>query len=83
METFLQAQSHIFYTKPAEPLAGEDVTVYYNPSNTVLNGKPDVYMRGSFNRWTHFLGCFEPIKMVKAENGTHLEATGKSMYSAA
>ncbi|BBN03016.1 starch synthase [Marchantia polymorpha subsp. ruderalis] len=77
METFLQAQSHIFYTKPAEPLAGEDVTVYYNPSNTVLNGKPDVYMRGSFNRWTHFLGCFEPIKMVKAENGTHLEATVK------
>ncbi|KAL2641893.1 hypothetical protein R1flu_009480 [Riccia fluitans] len=77
METFLRSQSHIFYTEPAQLVAGEDVTVFYNPSNTVLNGKPEIYLRGSFNRWTHFLGNLQPIKMERADNGTHLKARVK------
>jgi hypothetical protein len=55
--------------------------VFYNPSNTVLNGKPEVWFRGPFNRWTHPSGPLPPQKMVKAENGSHLRATGVRAYS--
>ena len=27
---------HVLYTEPSEPQAGQDMTVYYNPSNTCL-----------------------------------------------
>ncbi|CAI5485485.1 unnamed protein product [Closterium sp. Naga37s-1] len=72
METFLQSQAHVFFTEPAEPRAGETVRVFYNPQNTVLHGRHDVWMRGSFNRWTHRTGCFLPVHMRPASNGTHL-----------
>ncbi|CAI7906157.1 unnamed protein product [Closterium sp. NIES-53] len=72
METFLQSQAHVFFTEPAEPRAGETVRVFYNPQNTVLHGRQDVWMRGSFNRWTHRTGCFLPVHMRPASNGTHL-----------
>ncbi|CAI7814296.1 unnamed protein product [Closterium sp. NIES-54] len=71
---FLQSQAHVFFTEPAEPRAGEAVRVYYNPSGTALQGREKVWMRGSFNRWTHRSGCFLPIHMLPAENGTHLVA---------
>eukprot|EP00897_Mesotaenium_endlicherianum_P010422 jgi/Mesen1/9408/ME000614S08673 len=72
---FLQSQAHVIFTEPVDVRAGEDVTVMYNPANTVLNGYPEVWMRGSFNRWTHKSGCFMPLKMAPAPNGTHLQAT--------
>nr|CAB3488322.1 unnamed protein product [Digitaria exilis] len=75
MRAFLLSQKHIVYTEPLEVRAGNTVNVLYNPSNTVLNGKPEVWFRGSFNRWTHPSGPLPPQKMVKAENGSHLQAT--------
>ncbi|CAI7775872.1 unnamed protein product [Closterium sp. NIES-54] len=85
METFLQSQAHVFFTEPAEPRAGETVRVFYNPQNTVLHGRQDVWMRGSFNRWTHRTGCFLPVHMRPASNGTHLVGEGEflSLVSAA
>ena len=78
-EAFLQSQAHVFYTEPAEPRAGESVRVFYNPNNTVLHGRERVWMRGSFNRWTHRTGCWQPIQMEPAPNGTHLMAEGEWM----
>lgn len=75
MRAFLLSQKHIVYTEPLEVRAGTSVDVLYNPSNTVLNGKPEVWFRGSFNRWTHPSGPLPPQKMVKAGNGSHLRAT--------
>ncbi|KAJ3689831.1 hypothetical protein LUZ61_018995 [Rhynchospora tenuis] len=77
MRAFLLSQKHIVYTDPLEVKAGSTVTVFYNPSNTVLNGKREVWFRGSFNRWSHGSGPLPPQKMVTAENGTHLKTSVK------
>lgn len=77
MKAFLLSQKHIVYTEPLEVKAGSTVTVFYNPFNTVLNGKPEVWFRCSFNRWTHRNGPLLPQKMMPAENGSHLKATGE------
>ncbi|XP_074270130.1 starch synthase 3, chloroplastic/amyloplastic-like isoform X3 [Silene latifolia] len=77
LKTFLLSQRHIVYTDPVDVKAGQYVTVYYNPSNTVLNGKPDVWFRGSFNRWTHRGGPLPPQKMVPVENCSHVKTTVK------
>ncbi|KAL5214378.1 hypothetical protein ABZP36_003530 [Zizania latifolia] len=75
MREFLLSQKHVVYTEPLEVCAGTTVDVLYNPSNTVLNGKREVWFRCSFNRWTHPSGPLPPQKMVNAENGSHLRAT--------
>nr|Q43846.1 RecName: Full=Soluble starch synthase 3, chloroplastic/amyloplastic; AltName: Full=Soluble starch synthase III; Short=SS III; Flags: Precursor [Solanum tuberosum]CAA65065.1 glycogen (starch) synthase [Solanum tuberosum] len=77
MKSFLLSQKHVVYTEPLDIQAGSSVTVYYNPANTVLNGKPEIWFRCSFNRWTHRLGPLPPQKMSPAENGTHVRATVK------
>eukprot|EP01018_Ginkgo_biloba_P009244 Gb_31910 [translate_table: standard] len=77
MKLFLQSQKHIFYTEPVDIQAGKTVTVFYNPYNTVLNGKAEVWIRCSFNRWTHRLGSLPPQKLIPAENGSHVKATVK------
>ncbi|XP_058094837.1 starch synthase 3, chloroplastic/amyloplastic [Magnolia sinica] len=77
MKMFLLSQKHIVYTEPLEVRAGMTVTVFYNPSNTVLNGKPEVWFRCSFNRWTHRNGPLPPKKMTPAENGPHVKVTVK------
>ncbi|XP_072967076.1 starch synthase 3, chloroplastic/amyloplastic-like [Typha angustifolia] len=77
MRMFLLSQKHVVYTKPLEVRAGSTVTVLYNPSNTVLSGKPEVWFRCSFNRWTHHNGSLQPQKMGNAGNGSHLSATVK------
>ncbi|KAK4347003.1 hypothetical protein RND71_033342 [Anisodus tanguticus] len=77
VKSFLLSQKHIVYTDPLDVQAGGSVTVYYNPANTVLNGKPEIWFRCSFNRWTHRLGPLPPQKMLPAENGTHVKATVK------
>ena len=82
MKRFLLAQKNIVYTDPIEVRAGKMVTVLYNPSSTVLSGKPDVWIRYSFNRWTHRNGPLPPQKMEPADNGTHLKATGESFFAA-
>jgi starch synthase len=58
-------QRRFLYTKPITPAAGQKVTVYYNPDRTVLRGRPDVFVRGSFNRWNH-AEQFGPIPMTPA-----------------
>ncbi|KAL9250944.1 Soluble starch synthase 3, chloroplastic/amyloplastic-like protein [Drosera capensis] len=70
---FLLSQKHIVYTDPLELEAGKAAMVYYNPSNTALNGKPEVWFRGSFNRWTHRKGPLSPQKMIPVESGSHMK----------
>lgn len=81
LKTFLLSQKHIVYTDPLDVQAGSTVTLFYNPSNTALNGKPEVWLRCSFNRWTHRLGPLPPQKMIPAENGSHLKATSTNSFS--
>ncbi|KAL0286209.1 UNVERIFIED_CONTAM: Soluble starch synthase 3, chloroplastic/amyloplastic [Sesamum angustifolium] len=75
LRTFLLSQKHIVYTDPLDVQAGSTVTLFYNPANTVLNGKSEIWLRCSFNRWTHRLGPLPPQRMIPAENGSHLKAT--------
>ncbi|PIN08580.1 Starch synthase [Handroanthus impetiginosus] len=77
LKTFLLSQKHIVYTDPLDVRAGSTVTLFYNPANTVLNGKSEVWLRCSFNRWTHRFGPLPPQKMIPAENGSLLKATVK------
>lgn len=77
LKMFLLSQKHIVYTEPLDVQAGSTVSVLYNPANTVLNGKSEVWFRCSFNRWTHRNGPLPPQKMLPVDNGSHLKATGK------
>lgn len=77
MKTFLLSQKNIVYTDPLDVQAGSLATVFYNPANTVLNGKPEIWFRCSFNRWTHRMGLLPPQKMFPADNGTHVKASVK------
>ncbi|RAL44890.1 hypothetical protein DM860_003649 [Cuscuta australis] len=76
-KSFLLSQKHIVYTVPFDVEAGSTVTVHYNPANTVLSGKPEVWFRCSFNRWTHRLGPLPPQKMLPVENSSHVKADVK------
>ncbi|CAH1439980.1 unnamed protein product [Lactuca virosa] len=77
MKTFLLSQKNIVYTDPLDVQAGGLVTVFYNPKNTLLNGKPEVWFRCSFNRWTHRIGLLPPQKMLPADNGMHVKTSVK------
>ena len=55
-------QRQVLYTKPVTARAGEPVQVYYNPDNTVLRGRPETWLRGGWNRWTH-AQAFPPQRM--------------------
>ncbi|KAK2447829.1 starch synthase 3, chloroplastic/amyloplastic [Trifolium repens] len=77
LKSFLLSQKHIVFTEPLDVQAGSTVTVFYNPSNTNLNGKPEVWFRGSFNRWSHRNGPLPPQRMLPAENGTHVKVSVK------
>lgn len=63
-----QAQSKFLYTRPLTPKAGEKVEVFYRPELTELRGRPEVYIRGSFNKW-HHAQCFMPTKMEPTLKG--------------
>ncbi|KAG4960127.1 hypothetical protein JHK87_036760 [Glycine soja] len=77
LKGFLLSQKHIVFTDPLDVQAGSTVTIFYNPSNTNLNGKPEVWFRCSFNRWSHRNGPLPPQRMLPAENGTHVKASFK------
>ncbi|KAL4201408.1 hypothetical protein AMTRI_Chr02g215920 [Amborella trichopoda] len=74
---FLLSQRNIVCTEPLDVQAGRPVTVFYNPSNTVLSGKPEVWFKCSFNRWAHRLGPLPPQKMIAVDGGSHVKATVK------
>ncbi|CAO2842539.1 unnamed protein product [Amaranthus hypochondriacus] len=76
LKRFLLSQRHIVYTDPVDVQAGQDVTIYYNPSNTILHRKAEVWFIGSFNQWTHRRGLLTQ-EMLFAENGCHVKATVK------
>uniref|UniRef100_A0A7N0SWD3 starch synthase n=1 Tax=Kalanchoe fedtschenkoi TaxID=63787 RepID=A0A7N0SWD3_KALFE len=75
LKRFMLSRKHVVYTEPVDVRAGSKVTVLYNPSNTVLNGKAEIWFRCSFNRWTHRKGPLPPQRMVPAENSPHLKAS--------
>nr|KYP58238.1 hypothetical protein KK1_004532 [Cajanus cajan] len=74
LERFLLSQKHIVFTEPLHVQAGSTTTVFYNPCNTNLNGKLEVWFKCSFNRWTHRNGPLPPQKMLATENGTYVKA---------
>ena len=45
-----------------------DVQVYYNPDSTVLRGRPEAWLRGGWNRWTH-ARTFPPQPMQPVQPG--------------
>ena len=51
---------HVLYTEPSGPQAGQEMTMYYNPSNTNLTGSPEVYITVSA------LACPSSISFVDA-----------------
>ncbi|KAI0507517.1 hypothetical protein KFK09_013642 [Dendrobium nobile] len=77
LKRFLLSQKHVVYTEPLVIQAGKMVRVLYNPFNTVLNGKEEVWFKCSFNRWTHRNGPLPPQKMVRVGTDTHLQALVK------
>ncbi|KAK8501951.1 hypothetical protein V6N13_023271 [Hibiscus sabdariffa] len=77
LKRFLLSQKNVVYTEPLDVQAGRTATIFYNPANTVLNGKPEVWFRCSFNRWTHNTGILPPQRMLPADNGPHVKATVK------
>lgn len=46
-----ETQYEFLYTVPVMPKAGETVELFFNPDLTPLRGRPEIYVRGSFNRW--------------------------------
>ncbi|KAK8664881.1 hypothetical protein V6N13_084653 [Hibiscus sabdariffa] len=77
LKRFLLSQKNVVYTEPVDVQAGRTSTVFYNPATTALNGKPEVWFKCSFNRWTHDKGPLPPQIMLPADNGSHLKATVK------
>jgi starch synthase len=48
-------QHEFLYTLPVIPRAGEKLELFYNPDLTPLRGRPEIYVRGSFNRCVYVL----------------------------
>ncbi|GIL88159.1 hypothetical protein Vretimale_14076 [Volvox reticuliferus] len=66
---------HVLFTNPEVVTAGSEVTVFYNPRDTPLNGRQQIYLMGGWNRWTH-KRHFGPIAMhPPVEGGEHWQAT--------
>ena len=60
----LVALSQILYTHPVTPRAGEEAMVFYNPDITVLRGRPEVYLRASWNRRERWIAW----RMIRAHD---------------
>ncbi|KAK3242687.1 hypothetical protein CYMTET_47632 [Cymbomonas tetramitiformis] len=75
MRVLRRRQEHVLYTVPEQIVAGQPVTIHYNPCNTCLSGSPEVYILGGWNRWHHD----EPIAHTKMEysdkDSSHMEVT--------
>ncbi|WIA34022.1 hypothetical protein OEZ86_012404 [Tetradesmus obliquus] len=61
-------QQEFLYTLPVTPKAGQPLELFYNPDLTPLRGRPEIYVRGSFNRWRHGQRI-PPIKMESSMPG--------------
>lgn len=67
-----EVQRATLYTEPVTPQAGRSVTVYYNPSASVLRTCPEVWLRGSWNRWSHDK-WITPRRMTQADPSGYLK----------
>ena len=61
-----QMARHVRTVPAGDPQAGSIVTVLYNPTDTALHGRTDVYIRGGFNRWRHDARKWGPTRMRPA-----------------
>uniref|UniRef100_A0A7N0UI48 starch synthase n=1 Tax=Kalanchoe fedtschenkoi TaxID=63787 RepID=A0A7N0UI48_KALFE len=77
LKAFLLSRKHIVFTEPLDIQAGSAATLFYNPKNTVLSGKPEVWFRHAFNRWTHRMGPLPPQRMLPAENSSLVKTNVK------
>jgi len=71
----------VIFTDPAVPSAGCEVTLFYNPGNTVLHGRDRVFIQGGWNRWCH-KQRFGPIEMEPPVSGEHFSAAIKVPHNA-
>lgn len=63
-----ELQRQVFHTEPLTPQAGQACEVFYNPDITNLRGRPEIWIRGGFNRWGH-PQAFGPLQMQPALRG--------------
>jgi hypothetical protein len=63
-----ERQRAVVYTLPVNPVAGQEVEVFYNSEATVMRGRPSAWLRGSWNRWTH-PQCFVPQRLNPVVKG--------------
>lgn len=47
---------------------GQEVDIYYRADRTVLRGRPEIWARGSYNRYQH-PECWMPIKLIPSTGG--------------
>ena len=74
LESRRRALSRILFTEPSQLVADSLVKVFYNPNHTVLRGRQNVWIEGSWNRWSH-PECLLPQKMTPSKTHTdYLEA---------
>lgn len=68
-----EMQRHIYFAEPVTPQAGRPVTLFYNPDTTALRGRPEIWVRGGFNRWGHpqKLGPVQMQSVVRGGVGFH------------
>ena len=60
----------MLFSDPLQPTAGQAVNVYYNPDATVLRGRPDVWLRGGWNRLVAF-SMTSALSMTLLQTGQH------------
>ena len=70
------AMHEVLYTVPATPEAGRPVDIYYNPELTPLRGRPDIFVRGSWNRYQKQ----ESAYCIQVRIGMHAMAHAMRMH---
>lgn len=68
MAVLRRQMKHVLFTEPAVIQAGQDVTIYYNPQYTPLNGSEEVYLTVSSSHTlsTTTQSCDDPIGQLAA-----------------
>ncbi|KAL6763691.1 hypothetical protein V8C86DRAFT_192634 [Haematococcus lacustris] len=72
---------HVLYTEPEVITAGETVTLWYNPHDTPLNGKREIFFMAGFNSWTH-PSPVGPIEMMPPDVPGQYAASGVELVPA-
>eukprot|EP00884_Botryococcus_braunii_P007192 jgi/Botrbrau1/16474/Bobra.0142s0068.1 len=74
-EVARRQMKHVLFTEPPTPVAGEELTLFYNPNNTCLHNRNQIFVKGGWNRWSH-KQKFGPLEMVPPGPGEeHYRAT--------